>query len=286
MTNTIGNPLSWGARMLGAAGHDISEVARELGGHADARPVVREIGVADLRAALRLGLADFAALRTDVIMAGLLYPIIGACLIWAAHHGNLVPLIFPLISGFALIGPAAAVGIYQMSKRREAGQPVSWADGFAVLQSPRFGAILVLAVAHFFVFFMWMLTAYFVFLVTMGPDVPASAAAFFTAALTTAPGWAMIALGIPLGFLFAVLVLAVSVVSFPLLIDRPVGLPVAVATSIEVARRNPGPVALWGGIVAGMLLLGSIPLLLGLAVALPVLGHATWHLYRRAVTPV
>lgn len=286
MANTIGNPLSWGARMMGAAGHDIGEVARELGGTPAARPVVQEIGVADIRAALRLGFADFTALRTDVIMACLLYPIIGACLVWVAFNQNLLPLIFPLISGFALVGPAAAVGLYEMSRRREAGQPANWAHAFAVLQSPRFGAIFVLAVAHFFVFFMWILTAYIVFLGTMGPDVPATSSAFFIDALTTGPGWAMIAIGVPLGFLFALLVLASSVVSFPLLIDRPVGLPVAVVTSFEVGRKNPVTVGLWGAIVAGLLVLGSIPLLLGLAVVLPVLGHATWHLYRRAVAPV
>jgi uncharacterized membrane protein len=283
MANTIGNPLSWGARILGAAGHDIGEVARELGGDHTAPPKVRKITTSDIRAALRLGLNDFSALRTDVMVACLLYPIIGACLVWAAHHRNLVPLIFPLISGFALVGPAAAVGLYAMSRKREAGKSAGWADAFSVLQSPRFGAIFALAIAHFCIFFLWLLSAYVVFLVTMGPDVPATATMFFRDALTTGEGWAMILIGIPLGAVFALVVLASSVVSFPLLLDRAVGLPVAVVTSFKVARKNPVTVALWGLIVAVGLVLGSIPLLLGLAVVLPVLGHATWHLYRRAV---
>ncbi len=284
MVKTIGNPLSWGTAILGGAGHDIGEVARELGGTDAAPPEVRRIGTADLRAALRLGLDDFMALRTDVVAACLLYPVIGACLIWAAFNRSLLPLVFPLISGFALIGPAAAVGLYEMSRQREAGKPANWATGFAVLASPRFGAIFVLAVAHFFVFFLWILTAYGVFLMTMGPEVPASASDFFAAVLTTGPGWAMIALGIPVGFLFALAVLASSVVSFPLLIDRPVGLPVAVITSLRVARKSPVTVAAWGLFVAAALVLGSLPMLLGLAVVIPVLGHATWHLYRRAVS--
>ena len=283
MANTIGNPLSWGMRMLGLAGHDIGEVARELGGDHAAPPQVNTITISDIRAALRLGFADFSALRTDVIVACLLYPIIGACLVWAAYHRNLVPLIFPLISGFALLGPAAAVGLYEMSRKREAGKSAGWADAFAVLRSPRFGAIFALAIAHLGVFFLWLLAAYTVFLLTMGPEVPASATAFLGDVLTTGPGWAMMLIGIPLGGLFALLVLATSVVSFPLLIDRAVGLPVAVVTSVRVARQNPVTVAIWGAIVAGSLVLGSIPLLLGLAVVLPVLGHATWHLYRRAV---
>ncbi len=285
MANTIGNPLSWGARMLGVAGHDIGEVARELGGDHAAPPRVRTITIADIRAALRLGYADFSALRTDVIVAFLLYPIIGACLVWAAYHQNLVPLIFPLISGFALLGPAAAVGLYEMSRKREAGKSAGWADAFAVLQSPRFGAIFALAIAHLCVFFLWLLSAYTVFMSTMGPEIPGSPSAFLGDVLTTGPGWTMMLVGIPLGGLFALLVLATSVVSFPLLIDRAVGLPVAVVTSARVARQNPVTVAIWGLIVAGLLVLGSIPLLLGLAVVLPVLGHATWHLYRRAVVP-
>ncbi|MGB3314214.1 MAG: DUF2189 domain-containing protein [Albidovulum sp.] len=285
MANTIGNPLSWGARMLGAAGHDIGEVARELGGDHAAPPKVRKITTSDIRAALRLGLNDFSAFRTDVMVACLLYPIIGACLVWAAHHRNLVPLIFPLIAGFALIGPAAAVGLYEMSRKREAGNSAGWADAFSVLHSPRFGAIFALAIAHFCVFFLWLLAAYTVHMMTMGPDIPATLTAFLHQVLTTAEGWAMIAIGIPLGAVFALAVLASSVVSFPLLLDRAVGLPVAVITSFEVARKNPVTVLIWGAIVAGALVLGSIPLLLGLIVVLPVLGHATWHLYRRAVAP-
>lgn len=285
MATTIGNPLSWGTRILRRAGQDVGDVARELGGVEQTEPQVRQIELADLRSALQHGLADFMALRTDVLTAALLYPIIGACLIWAAVERNLLPLVFPLISGFALIGPAAAVGLYEMSRRREAGEPTSWADGFSVIASPRFGAILVLALAHFLLFFVWILVAYGIFMVTLGPDVPKSATAFFSETLTTGPGWAMIALGIPVGFVFACIVLFVSVVSFPLLIDRPVGLPVAVVTSLRVARKSPRIVLLWGAIVAGCLAAGAALFLLGLAVVLPILGHASWHLYRRAVEP-
>lgn len=285
MANTIGNPLSWGAQILGHAGQDIGAVTRELGGKEAATPVVRKIGLSDLRAALRLGLADFAAMRSDVLMAGVLYPVIGAVLIWAAYHGSLLPLAFPLLSGFALVGPAAAVGLYEMSRRRERDGKAGWADGFSVLSSPRFGAIFVLALAHLAVFFVWILAAYGIFLMTLGPDLPTSARDFFTEALTTGPGRAMIAVGLPVGFVFASLVLAVSVVSFPLLIDRPVGLPVAVVTSYRVARENPITVALWGLIVVALLAAGTVVFLLGLAVTVPILGHATWHLYRRAVAP-
>jgi uncharacterized membrane protein len=283
MTNTIGNPLSWGMHALGLAGQDIADVAQELRGRTDAVPVVRTIGTEDLRAALRLGLADFTALRTDVIVAGMLYPIVGAALVFAAFHSNALPLIFPLISGFLLIGPAAAVGLYEMSRRREVGLETGWADAVAVLRSPRIGVIAVLAVALFMVFFMWLVTAHLIFQATMGPELPATAGVFVADVFGTGAGWAMMLIGIPVGFVFAAVTLAVTVVSFPLLIDRPVGLPVAVLTSLRVTARNPVAVALWGLIVALAMTLGAIPFLLGLAVVLPVLGHASWHLYRRAV---
>ena len=285
MANTIGNPLSWGARILGVVGHDIGEVAREIGGEAMAEPESRRIAVDDIRAALRLGLADFAALRTDVIAVCLLYPVIGACLVWVAFHQDLLPLVFPLISGFALVGPAAALGLYEMSRRRETGTPASWMDGLAVLQSARFGAIMILGLGLLVVYVVWMVLAYGIFLATMGPDVPASAADFLRDVLTTRSGWAMMAVGIPVGFVFAGLVLAISVVSFPLLLDRHIGLPKAVVTSVRATRANPVFVGLWGAIVAVSLAVGSIPFLLGLAVVLPILGHATWHLYRRLVVP-
>src|SRR5690606_34564045 len=125
------------------------------------------------------------------------------------------------------------------------------------------------------------LAAHWLWLATMGPEAPESLAAFLGEVFTTPEGWTMIALGLLLGFLFAALVLATSVVSFPLLLDRPVGLPVAVVTSVRLARQNPRTVALWGLIVAVALFLGALPLLVGLAVVMPVLGHATWHFYRR-----
>lgn len=283
MANTIGNPLSWGMRMLGEAGRDIGRVAQELGGEATPRPQVRRIGLSDIRAALGAGVADLAAFRSDVIAAAVIYPVAGACLIWIALHRDLLYLVFPLLAGFALLGPAAAVGLYEMSRRREAGQAVSWSDGLGVIASPRIGAVLALALGHLAVFVLWLLTAHWVFLATMGPAAPDSAGQFLREVLTTPGGWAMIAIGLPIGFLFAALVLVTSAVSFPLLLDRPVGLPVAVVTSVRVARESPATIALWGLIVAAALVLGALPFLVGLAVVMPVLGHATWHLYRRAV---
>ena len=118
---------------------------------------------------------------------------------------------------------------------------------------------------------------------TLGPDAPVSAIAFARDAVTTVQGWTMVFLGISVGFFFALLVLTISVVSFPLLLDRNVGVKEAVATSFRAVRANPGPMAVWGLIIAAGLVIGALPLLVGLAIMLPILGHATWHLYRKVV---
>jgi uncharacterized membrane protein len=285
MAKTIGNPLSWSVDAASAAGGYVGSVAGELGGEDTAPPVVRRITIDDLKASLRAGFEDFAACRSDVVFLCLLYPVIGGLLAWAAFSGNLLPLIFPIMSGFALLGPVAAVGLYEMSRRRERGEEASWSNAFGVVKSPSFGAIFVLALMLFATFVIWLIAAHGIWSATLGPEPPASIGAFVGDVFGTPAGWTMIVTGMAVGGMFAVAVLGVSLVSFPLLLDRKVGLPVAVVTSFRVVTENPRVSAIWGAIVAGSLAVGSIPAFLGLIVVLPVLGHATWHLYRRAVAP-
>lgn len=289
MTTTIGNPGSWGVGQVQALGRFIAGVVDRLGrgdpAEAGRMPAIRRIETEDLREALRRGLDDFAASRSDVIFLCLLYPVIGIVLAWFAFDRELLPLLFPVMSGFALVGPLAAVGLYEMSRRREQGHEIGWTDAFRIVRSPSFGAILVLGLLLLALFVVWILAAGGIYALTLGPEPPASLGAFLRAVFTTGPGWAMIVLGMGAGFLFAALVLAASLVSFPLLLDREVGLPAAVGTSLRVALASPGPVAVWGLVVALGLALGSLPAFLGLVVVIPVLGHATWHLYRRAVVP-
>ncbi len=218
-----------------------------------------------------------------VIFLCLIYPIIGLVLARLAFDHDLLPLLFPVASGFALLGPVAAVGLYEMSRRREQGAEVRWSEAFGVIAAPAFGAIVVLGLVLLTIFLLWLVAAQVIYLNTLGPEPPASLAAFIGEVFGTEAGWTMIVVGVGVGFLFALLVLAISVVSFPLLLDRDVGLRTAITTSVRVAAANPVAIAAWGLIVAGGLVLGSLPLFLGLVLVLPVLGHATWHLYRRTV---
>ena len=285
----IRNPIEWGWDQITLAALTLGSLGRSLRGSEESRnaplPAVCRIKVTDLRDAVVRGLDDFGAYRTDVIFLCLIYPLVGISLALLTFGYETLPLLFPLASGFALVGPVAAVGLYEMSRRREQGIPITWADAFGAISSPAFGAILVLGLVLLAIFLLWLLAANVIYELTLGPEPPVSIAAFVRDVFTTRAGWAMIAVGVGVGLLFALLVLAISVVSFPLLLDRDVGLRTAVLTSISAVTANPGPMAVWGLIVAGGLLIGSIPAFLGLIIVMPVLGHATWHLYRKVVDP-
>jgi uncharacterized membrane protein len=284
---TIRNPIEWATDQLKLAGLAVGSASRAGIGteeeFAAQLPEVRHIGIGDLGDALARGLDDFAAYRTDVVFLCIVYPVVGLVLGRLAFGYGMLPLLFPLASGFALVGPFAAVGLYEMSRRREQGADVAWPDAFGVVGSRSFGAIVVLGLLLVAIFLFWLIAAESIYEVTLGPEPPASIGSFVRDVFTTAAGWTLIVAGVGVGFLFALLVLVIGVVSFPLLLDRDVGLATAVATSVRAVFVNPGPMAIWGVIVAAGLLIGTIPVFLGLIIVMPVLGHATWHLYRKVV---
>jgi uncharacterized membrane protein len=282
----IQSPIAWVGDRLDRAFHTVGSASDEEywqdSRHAG-RVSVRRIGLGDLGMALSHGLADFAANRTDVIFLCVIYPLAGLVLARLASGYGVVPMLFPLASGFALVGPLAAVGLNEMSRRRELGKEVSWIDAFGVLRSPSIGGIVGLGLLLVAVFLLWLAAAEAIYVVTLGPRPPVSIAAFAHDVVATAAGWEMIVVGIGVGFLFAVVTLMISVVSFPLLLDRDARMETAIRTSFQAVLANPLPMAAWGLIVAAALVIGSIPCLLGLVIVMPVLGHATWHLYRRVV---
>ncbi len=284
MAKTIGNPMTWMVQNMRASSSHVGANIDRMGGEGTRKlPEVRQLEFSDLREVLIIGYQDFAASRADVIFIGLIYPLVGLVLITAGLSMDLLPLVVPLIMGFALLGPVAAIGLYEISRLREAGENPDWLDAFGILRSPALGGIVVLGLYLAALFIAWMLTASAVYTYTLGPEPPLSVAGFARDVFTTSAGWTMIVVGTGLGAVFAVLALSISLVSFPLLLDRQVGLPVAVVTSIRVVRASPVVALSWGAIVAACLGLGALPLLMGLIVVIPVLGHATWHLYRRAV---
>ena len=244
---------------------------------------IRHIGRADLLDALRLGLADFNASPTHAIFLCLIYPVVGLLLARATFSYGLIPLLFPAIAGFALLGPFAAIGLYEISRLHELGQPVTWRNALGVIHAKSFIAILALGAVLASVFGVWMFTADAIYSGFFGDAAPRSLSTLASQILTTRAGWEMMILGDLIGALFAIVAFAISVVSFPLLIDRNTDAATAVTTSLRAVAANPMAMVQWGLIVVAALVLGSIPLLVGLAVVMPVLGHATWHLYRKLV---
>jgi uncharacterized membrane protein len=286
MATTIRNPIEWGYDQLRRAAAAVEVTGHAVRGRPDAvatAPAVRRIDFADLKDALAKGVSDFGEARSDVIFLCLLYPVAGLLIARVVYGSGMFPLLFPLVSGFALVGPFVAVGLYEMSRQREEGHELSWATAFDVVRAPSFGAIIMLGVVLMVLFLLWLSAANTIYAMTVEPLQPTSMGTFLTAVFTTARGWAMIGIGIGVGFIFALVVFAISVVSFPMLLDRDVGLGVAVWTSLRAIIANPLPMAAWGLIVTAGLVLGSIPLLLGLMIVLPILGHASWHLYRKVV---
>jgi uncharacterized membrane protein len=250
------------------------------------QPVVRRISTSDLYYALARGYDDFAAFPSHALFLCVIYPVVGILLIgWTFGTLSLLPLAIPIAAGFALVGPVAAIGLYELSRRREAGLDSSPSHVFDVLHSPSLSGIITLSLLLMAIYLIWLVVAQALYNVIFGYAAPASIEQFISDLLTTPRGWTLIFVRWGIGFLFAALVLSISAISFPLLLDRDVGAAVAMHTSLRVMAANPLPMALWGLIVAALLVIGSIPFFVGLAVVLPVLGHATWHLYRRTVEP-
>jgi uncharacterized membrane protein len=245
--------------------------------------LLRQISAEDLRWALREGWKDFIAMRGDVLILGFIYPAVGVIVAFAVARQSLFPLLFPLVAGLSIVGPAVASGFYELARRREAGENASWRhflDPFRGRSSP---AIMALGLVLAALFTAWIWSAWVIYKFTLGGMVSSSGADFLRHLFTTREGWTMIVLGNLAGFGFAAITLAISIISFPMLVDRRERAAVAVAASIQLCLRNPWVVTLWGVWVAAILAVACIPLFIGLAVALPVLGYSTWRLYTRAV---
>ncbi len=245
------------------------------------RLAIRRIDISDVQDALQRGFEDFVARPSHVFFLMLIYPIAGILIGAFTSHDALMPIFFPLAAGFALLGPFAATGLYEMSRRREMGEEPTLRAALKVLHSPSTGAIAELAGLLMLVFIVWLVAAMMIYRLTIGSSAATDYPSFLTEILTTRAGWALILIGNAVGFLFAALAFCIGAVSFPLLVDCDVGLATALRASFTAVWRNPVPMAAWALSIAVLLVLGTLPFFVGLALVLPVLGHATWHMYRK-----
>ena len=246
---------------------------------ADIRPRIRRIDDTDARWALAEGWKDFREKRGDLLVLALLYPLVGYAAAAAAFDDDLLPMFFPLVAGLSILGPAVATGFYEIARRRDAGLESSWRHFLDPLGGRGRIALAILTGILIVIFFVWLLSASLIYSAIMGTTPPAGLTDFLRQLFGTSRGWTVILVGNLVGFAFAIVTLVLSLVSFPMIIDRPVDPLTAIETSIRAVAANPRVTALWGLRVAVLLVLGCLPAFIGLAIVLPVLGYATWHLY-------
>lgn len=246
-------------------------------------PGIRRIRTGDLDWALSEGWKDFQAKRGDLIFLALIYPLVGFAAAVAVVNSQLLPLMFPLVAGLTIFGPAVASGFYELARRREAGLESSWVHFFDPLRGRNRMGLAILTAGLAILFAGWLVCAWLIYAATVGLYHPTGMPMFFRLIFTKPEGWLMILAGNLVGFAFAVVTLVLGVVSFPMIVDKPVDAGTAVMTSIRAVGENPLMISVWGLRVAGLLFLGALPGFVGLAVVLPVLGYATWHLYTRLV---
>jgi uncharacterized membrane protein len=248
-------------------------------------PVVRRISASDIAEALGQGLRDFQALPLYGLVFGALYAGGGILIVLCLTAFGMVYFAYPLAAGFALIGPFVAIGLYEVSRRREAGQPVSFGAIWSTVRSR--SEIGWMAFVTLFFFVIWMYQVRLLIALLLGLNASfASLKEFVTQLLTTNEGLLFLAIGNLDGAALSLILFSLTVVSFPLLLDREVDFVTAMVTSVRAVVMSPLPMIGWAAVIVLLLIVSAIPYFLGLIVTLPVLGHATWHLYRRIVAPI
>lgn len=247
-------------------------------------PVVRQIAIADIVEALGRGLRDFQGAPLYGLVFGALYAIGGILIVLSLTALGMVYLAYPIAAGFALVGPFVAIGLYQVSRARENGETPTFRMIWSTMRSR--SEIGWMAFVTVFIFIMWMYQVRFLMALFLGLNASfSSLSEFMTVVLTTSEGLMFLGVGNIIGALLAVALFSLTVISFPLVLDRDVDIVTAMITSIRTVAASPFVMLGWAGVIGAVLLLSALPFFLGLVVTLPVLGHATWHLYRRAIAP-
>lgn len=248
-------------------------------------PVVRTIAAADVIDALGKGLRDFQAQPRYGLVLGALYAVGGILIVLCATALGMSYLSYPLAAGFALIGPFCAIALYEVSRRREAGDPPPTFRALWRTVTSR-GEIAWMAFVTIFIFIMWMYQVRLLMALFLGLNASFSSVnGFIGVVLTTNAGLVFLAIGNLVGAALSLILFSLTVVSFPLLLERDVDFITAMITSVRAVVTNPAPMIGWAAVIVVLLIISIMPAFLGLLVSLPVLGHTTWHLYRRLVAP-
>ncbi|TRD12673.1 DUF2189 domain-containing protein [Erythrobacter insulae] len=243
--------------------------------------VAQDLSLNDLRAALRLGWRDFIAEPVYGLFFGGVFAVSGIVLSYVILTYGEFSLLIPAAAGFPILAPFTAVGLYEVSRRREERSPIGWRNVLGAVKGRGDEQILAMGVIIFVAFGFWVIVAHAISAIFLSN---AGAGSESLAFLFTSSGIAMLAVGSVFGGAMALAFYAMTVVSLPMLVDRNVDLITAILASIRVVRTNLFVMFIWAAIIAFALFVAIATVFAGLLIALPVLGHATWHLYRRAIT--
>jgi uncharacterized membrane protein len=248
-------------------------------------PVVRRITIADVAEAFGQGLRDFQAAPLYGLAFGAFYAAGGVLILMCLTAFHMVYLAYPLGAGFALLGPFVALGLYEVSRQREAGQRPSVMQMIGLIRSR--SELGWMAFVTLFLFVVWMYQVRLLIALFLGVSASfGNLQEFVSVVLTTNEGLVFLAVGNCIGAGLALVLFSLTVVSFPLLLDRDVDFVTAMVTSVRAVVKSPVPMIGWAAAIVLLLAISALPYFLGLIVTLPILGHATWHLYRRIVAPV
>lgn len=248
-------------------------------------PVVRSISFSDIADAFAAGLRDLRAAPLYGLTFGLLYAVGGILTLLTASALNMPYFTYPLASGFVLIGPLVAIGLYEVSRMRERGEQISWNGILAAIRQQAGKEIGWMCFVVLFITTMWLYQVRLLLALFLRNETMTTMAEFFTVVTTTPQGWLFLGVGHVIGAVLSTILFSLTVVSFPILLDRNIDFITAMITSVRAVVRNPVPMLCWAAAIVAILVVSSLPMFMGLIVTLPVLGHTTWHLYRKLVAP-
>lgn len=250
---------------------------------ADALPEPNHLRLVAIGVALKGGIRDFLKAPLFGLFFSAVY-VAGGLALWAVYAASGRELwLIPVAVGFPLLAPFAAVGLYEVSRRLEAGEPLDWRGILGVVFAQKDRQIPSMAMVVLLLFMFWVFVAHTIFALFMGLQAMTNVTSSL-AVLTEGNGPLMLAVGSLIGAGFAGVLFSVTVVGLPLLLEREVDFISAIIVSFRAVFANLAVMSLWGLVIAGLLFVGMLPLFLGLFLVLPVLGHASWHMYRQAVS--
>jgi len=253
--------------------------------HQQAMPKVNKVTSDDITASLKAGFSDFLARPVMSGFFGLFYAVFGLFFVWTLVWLGKIWMIIPAVVAFPLVAPFAAAGLYEMSRRLQKGESFGWSEILTVVADQRNREMGWMAFVTLFIFWVWMYQVRLLLAIILQNASFSGFDGFLNTVFFTPQGWIFLAVGTCIGAILSAALFSVTVIAMPMLLDRETNFVSAMVTSVRVVTENPVVMLTWAAIISVTVLLSLVPAFLGLIVTLPVLGHTTWHLYQRAVSP-